>query len=274
MPPPPPAGGRLAHRAARALVADALFMQLSSHRERGSGSGLAAGLGSLLDLPGAVDPSPPPVDGSDRGAVEAVEELAGVLVPKDGIEDVCRHLCRVAAGMAERPSRPGRPTPFRPYSSRDAHIMLQMKRTKEAASGSRVKALFDAGLTAGKAARDERKVPQIAPLRPYGSDGRYASAAPDGLTSCATEAATELAIEPAIRSCESRLLAMESSEAVLAFRKRVGEAMAGVGIDLDSEQGLAVRRMMHDPIMAIRDGRSLDEDQVLQDILDRTLAAD
>ena len=67
---------------------------------------------------------------------------------------------------------------------------------------------------------------------------------------------------------------MESSEAVLAFRKRVGEAMAGVGIDLDSEQGLAVRRMMHDPIMAIRDGRSLDEDQVLQDILDHTLAAD
>ena len=62
------------------------------------------------------------------------------LTPKDstlqwthlsGVESVCRHLCVVASGMAERPSRPGRPVPFRPFSSRDAHILLQLKRTSE-----------------------------------------------------------------------------------------------------------------------------------------------
>ena len=47
----------------------------------------------------------------------------------EGVEDVCRHLCLISAGMAERPNRPGRPVSFRPFSSRDAHILLQLKRT-------------------------------------------------------------------------------------------------------------------------------------------------
>lgn len=49
----------------------------------------------------------------------------------EGVEAVCRHLCLIAAGMALRPNRPNRPVPFRPFSSRDAHILLQLKRTSE-----------------------------------------------------------------------------------------------------------------------------------------------
>lgn len=48
-----------------------------------------------------------------------------------GVEQVCRHLCLVAAGMATRPNRPHRPVFFRPFSSRDAHILLQLKRVSE-----------------------------------------------------------------------------------------------------------------------------------------------
>jgi hypothetical protein len=48
-----------------------------------------------------------------------------------GVEQVCRHLCLVAAGMATRPNRPHRPVLFRPFSSRDAHILLQLKRISE-----------------------------------------------------------------------------------------------------------------------------------------------
>lgn len=48
-----------------------------------------------------------------------------------GVERVCRHVCLIAAGMALRPNRPNRPVPFRPFSSRDAHILLQLKRTSE-----------------------------------------------------------------------------------------------------------------------------------------------
>lgn len=48
-----------------------------------------------------------------------------------GVENVCRHLCLIAAGMAQRPNRPNRPVPFRPFSSRDAHVLLQLKRTCE-----------------------------------------------------------------------------------------------------------------------------------------------
>jgi hypothetical protein len=46
------------------------------------------------------------------------------------------YLCEVVAGIAPRPNRPpqeGQPREvvFRPFSSRDAHIMLQIKRTKD-----------------------------------------------------------------------------------------------------------------------------------------------
>jgi hypothetical protein len=144
------------------------------------------GLASFLDLAGVINDSPPPV-AVDADACSTASELERVLVTIEGSYDVCQHLCRVASGVAKRPSRPGREVPFRPFSSRDAHVMLQIKRTVEVTKGARVRALFDASLQAGKAARDPSMVPELVPLKPYGTDGRYSSDAPGYLIQAAVE---------------------------------------------------------------------------------------
>jgi len=48
-----------------------------------------------------------------------------------GTEAILSRICKISAGMASRPRRPERPVVFRPYSSRDAHVLLQLKRTRE-----------------------------------------------------------------------------------------------------------------------------------------------
>jgi hypothetical protein len=100
-----------------------------------------------------------------------------------GVEPVCRHLSLIAAGMALRPRRIDREVPFRPFSSRDAHILLQLKRTKEVANGRRVQQLLDYALRVGKAVRNEDKVPELKKLRMFGSgDSKYSTEPPKELT--------------------------------------------------------------------------------------------
>lgn len=48
-----------------------------------------------------------------------------------GPKEILTHICKISAGMGRRPRRPDRPVVFRPFSSRDAHILLQLKRTRE-----------------------------------------------------------------------------------------------------------------------------------------------
>eukprot|EP00562_Extubocellulus_spinifer_P027882 CAMPEP_0178651414 /NCGR_PEP_ID=MMETSP0698-20121128/22095_1 /TAXON_ID=265572 /ORGANISM="Extubocellulus spinifer, Strain CCMP396" /LENGTH=512 /DNA_ID=CAMNT_0020293035 /DNA_START=18 /DNA_END=1556 /DNA_ORIENTATION=+ len=253
-------------QAAKRVVGEALAAQLSSYGSRKQNAVLD-GLASVFDLAGVINDSPTSI-GVDADAFSTASELERVLVTIEGSHDVCRYLCRVASGMADRPSRPGREVPFRPFSSRDAHVMLQIKRTAEVSKGARVRALFDASLQAGKAARDPSMVPELVPLKPYGTDGRYSSDAPEYLIQAAVEAATRLGIEPAIERCLSRLQAMDSSEAVQSFRGRVERKMVSMGIDLGGDDGLVVRRVLHKPCMTLREGgaKEVDEDEVLQDI--------
>jgi hypothetical protein len=100
-----------------------------------------------------------------------------------GAESILPHLCRIAAGMAPRPRRPDRAVLFRPFSSRDAHILLQLKRTRDscitkqnhvlekkdgAHSGRqrrRLAVLLEYALRAGKAARNPKIVPELESLR-------------------------------------------------------------------------------------------------------------
>lgn len=98
----------------------------------------------------------------------------------EGADNVCRHLCMIAAGMADRPSRPGRPVPFQPYSSRDAHILLQLKRTLEnARSAPRIALLLRYALIAGKAVRNPDKISELQELRQYGTGNtKYDSTPP------------------------------------------------------------------------------------------------
>jgi len=112
-----------------------------------------------------------------------------------GSEAILTHICQVAAGMASRPRRPSRPVIFRPFSSRDAHILLQLKRTRENISirpyectsksiitesesecGMQqqqnrkiLPLVLDYALRAGKAARNPNIVPEILELREFTS---------------------------------------------------------------------------------------------------------
>lgn len=116
-----------------------------------------------------------------------VKTVANSLQCLEGPEIIARYLCRVATGLQAQGRRPDRQVVFRPFSSRDAHIMLQLKRTADIASpkknsndsgpregsGSqpRLKVLLDMALQAGKAARDPDLVPAILSLKKYGSGG-------------------------------------------------------------------------------------------------------
>jgi len=179
------AAAAMTSQAAKRVVGEALAAQLSSYGSRKQNAVLD-GLASVFDLAGVINDSPTSI-GVDADAFSTASELERVLVTIEGSHDVCRYLCRVASGMADRPSRPGREVPFRPFSSRDAHVMLQIKRTAEVSKGARVRALFDASLQAGKAARDPSMVPELVPLKPYGTDGRYSSDAPEYLIQAAVE---------------------------------------------------------------------------------------
>ena len=108
-----------------------------------------------------------------------------------GCEEVCRHLCLVAAGIAPRPRRPDREVLFRPFSSRDSHILLQLKRTKEAATGTNTNILIVYAQRAGKAARSVEQVPEIEQLREYGSgDSKYSTDPPLQLSQLVAEVRT------------------------------------------------------------------------------------
>jgi hypothetical protein len=90
------------------------------------------------------------------------------------VRNITDHLCRVAAGIAPRPRRPDREIVFQPFSSRDSHIMLQLKRTLEIAQDATatslsIPILLRYALQAGKASRTEAKVPELQELRNYGT---------------------------------------------------------------------------------------------------------
>jgi hypothetical protein len=119
---------------------------------------------SWSDLP--VDPHP--LD-------ESVNELARHWTVMDGPRDVSRHLCLVAAGLATRPRRDDRTVVFRPFSSRDAHILCQLKRTHAIALHSNspwLSIVLRSALQAGKAARNPKQIIALNVLRRnYGETG-------------------------------------------------------------------------------------------------------
>jgi hypothetical protein len=189
-----------------------------------------------------------------------------------GVEQVCRHLCLVAAGMATRPNRPHRPVFFRPFSSRDAHILLQLKRISEVLATSCsndgsaglpvAKLLLDASLTAGKAARDVTKVPAIAPLQQYGSGSSryYSSEPPAALTQAATEAAMQLAIEPTVQQCVAKFQAMKHSNTITQLRLQA-EEMA-----ISARELQWIKRQLHEPTLQLRQGENVDTLDILVSI--------
>ena len=68
---------------------------------------------------------------------------------------------------------------------------------KRAGGQGRIKTLIDTALRAGKAARNEKTVPEIIKLKEYGSDGTP----PSALASLVAEAAIEKAVKPSVTAC-------------------------------------------------------------------------
>ena len=129
------------------------------------------------------------------------------------IEGIVRHLCFVASGMALRPRRPGRTVTFRPFSSRDAHIMLQLKRTLETVATSSVgteeddhhpvgsrrtrktasllAGLLRHALRAGKAVRNPTRLPALKRLQQYGTgDSKFSTEPPVKVSNAVRDVST------------------------------------------------------------------------------------
>ena len=126
------------------------------------------------------------------------------------------------------------------------------------ARGSRVKALLDAALTAGKAARDPQRVPKLEALRQYGSgSSRYSCEPPAHLSEAAATAAAELAIEPSVEQCLAKFQAMEQSSAINSLRQKA-ELMANT-----LEEARFIKQQLHQPTMDLRQGLRVDEHHLL-----------
>ena len=141
--------------------------------------------------------------------------------------------------------------PFRPFSSRDAHILLQLKRTPT--EGNRIKILLDAALAAGKAARDPQRVPELQSLRDYGpGDDKYSIDPPAQVTDAAARAAVRRAIEPTIKEYVERWNAMRMSDLISRLRLET-EKLGQTDAEL-----LWLRAQLHKPTMDFRQGKVLD----------------
>lgn len=257
--------------AGRYLTAYRLHQQVYSQRTKSSSLLERAGLTSWLDLPAAID-TQSNLDSnlSDKQCSEIIS-LSQRLSSMDGALNLSSHLSQIAGGLAPRPNRPDREVIFRPYSSRDAHILLQLKRTVEVvsvvdrnedilesgkrskSSRGRIKTLLDSALSAGKATRNEDIVPEIKQLKEYGSDGTP----PKGVANVVAQAAIEKAIQPSVESCMARLNAMETADDIAQLRQRVNEIVSS--ISQDSIDGSRLTKManalLHQPTILLREGK-------------------
>lgn len=65
------------------------------------------------------------------------KEIARSISSKNDLDDIIKGLCLIASGLVARPDRPTSPhkvTMFKPFSSSDSHIMMQLKRSVEVIS--------------------------------------------------------------------------------------------------------------------------------------------
>ena len=194
---------------------------------------------------------------------ESTMQLASLVNKTSSIPDIVSHFSKVAAGMAPRASRPDRPVTFRPFSSRDAHIMLQLKRTAEVANQyPKVKIILDAALSAGKSARDVKQCPVLKELKGYDGEGKYSQPAPPKLAKKVAEEVIKVAIEPAVCRSVERLNALDSSDKIVDLRQRAKKLYDENDVNSDK----IVKKMLHEPCMDIRSGKMVDVEEILAGI--------
>jgi hypothetical protein len=225
-------------------ISNCFISQLDHHRNVSKDSN--AWVKMVMQLPINVDRpesvltrKPPTIDSMQP--VSYYDSWWNVTV---GPKAILTRLCKVSAGMGSRPRRPDRPVVFRPFSSRDAHILLQLKRTREnigfssigddisvreyrSTSKNKMKEtnkegeysttkqqqkrkllpmILDYALRAGKAARNSDIVPEIEELKEMTSAESSVCSASDQQTSKkVADAAFEKGIHPLIIECVAKL---------------------------------------------------------------------
>jgi hypothetical protein len=155
------------------------------------------------------------------------------LVHSSNSTDILQYFCNVAAGIQCRPSRPTRSVVFRPYSSRDAHIMLQIKRTADIVSSysfPRTKILLDTALQVGKGARDPTRVPSIVTLREYESSKSFP---PLAMVQTVLQEVQDGIMDPMIQKCHQRWQALDASESIVSLQNQVDALLYSFFVKVD-----------------------------------------
>jgi hypothetical protein len=247
------------------LISREILRQVEHHRTHPHRIQLQLG----WDVPTCiVTDSNIPVDHESKGFTvdttfdQRVQELSNYWTHLSSPQEISHHLCLIAAGMATRPRRPGRPMPFRPFSSRDAHVLLQLKRTLDICHGKKTTLLLKGALEAGKAVRNVKIVPELFNLQVYGTgdDSKYTIAPPVSITEAVTEAALVKGIAPVVQSTLERLTADEEANRITWFRDKVN-ALA----DNDAERSWLHKRI-HEPTMRMRTRELLNVEDIVREI--------
>jgi len=194
----------------------------------------------------------------------------------EGVKDVSERLCLIAAGLLDRPI-------FRPFSSRDTHVMHQIKQSSICSVTSAPKAvhvdentaandstkyckiLFDAALQSGKGARSFKVVPILHELR----DASHGANGPPDLSARAADSAIHLAVRPAVDVCVSKFKAFQATQSIVGFRQVVEsfvQNITGGKIHLENRSCANIRRLLHSATMELREGNHVDIDAFLEEV--------
>ena len=193
-------------------LSEAIMRQVASYQARGNNH--LDLMQMALDRPSLIDAHALLSRPMDQNNVLLLEPHHWIHWNND-IEGIIRHLCFVASGMALRPRRPGRTVIFRPFSSRDAHIMLQLKRTletvavasdgteeyeapvrssrtkKTSSSSSLLAGLLRHALRAGKAVRNPSRLPDLNRLQQFGTgDSKFSTEPPAEVSNAVRDVST------------------------------------------------------------------------------------
>jgi hypothetical protein len=174
-----------------------------------------------------------------------------------GMPHVCRYLCWIAAGMATKPNCPTTPVEFRPFNSRDAHILWQLKRTSEIASGPIIQKVLQSALQVGKACRNVSKVPEISVLNSLSFSLVDVDAA--------KVAVIEQVIEPAVQDCVDSMRAAEQSKIIEQQRSTV------MSWSQNDEEKKWLRKQLHGPTVESRTNVGFDWETEMETIQRRLL---
>jgi hypothetical protein len=156
----------------------------------------------------------------------------------EGVRNVCHYLSWIAAGIATKPNCPTSPVEFRPFNSRDAHILWQLKRTSEITSGPIIQKVLQSALQVGKACRNVDIVPEIALLNSLGFSSKDVGAA--------KAAVIERVIEPAVQDCVETMRAAEQSKIIHHLRSTV------MSWSQNDEEKTWLRKQLHGPTVESR----------------------